>query len=590
MKKLTRSLTIGLILASLGVFCAAPLLAQDSKVTAQERLRQLREAALAADAEAEKTQDLDVFVDVVEVNIVNVEVYVTDKKGNRITGLTKDDFEIFEDGKPMAVSNFYAVEDGRPVEGEFADIVPPEESPEAIAVAAPDQEPELPPEQQLSLVIYIDNFNIRPPNRNRALRDIRTFLTRNVRAGDQVMLVSYERSLKIRRPFTRDPQVVASALEELERLTGYAAQRDFDRRETLDRIEDARSSAEALTWVRGYAENIQNDLRFTIGALKEITSSLAGLPGRKAILYVSDGVPMVAGQDLFHAVDGIHGSGSGAITEAFGYDASARFRELASQANANRITFYTLDAAGLRVSNAISAENSRSEPLGIESINTSNLQSPLRFVADTTGGFAIVNRNRFDGLLERVATDFKTFYSLGYRAPEAGRGRYHRIKVKLKNGKGLRVRHREGYRDKTVEARMADGALSVLHFNFERNPLGARLFFGTESRRDRRFFTVPIEVRIPISKLVQIPRGETHESRLRLYIAAMDDEGGTSPVQQQAIPISIPTDEIENARKQDYVYTLSLLMREGDHKVAVGIRDEVASQESFVLGQVRVGG
>ncbi|MEM7480062.1 MAG: VWA domain-containing protein [Acidobacteriota bacterium] len=590
----TRTLAIAGLFVCVGVlfgssgFGAKAAAAQD-KVTAQDRLKQLRERALAADAEDEAAGDLDLFVDVVNVNVVNVEVYVTDKKGNRINGLTRDDFEVFEDGKQVQISNFYAVEGGRPVAGDIPEIVPPSEAPEAIQ-APPTEGPQLPPDQQLSLIIYIDNFNIRPPNRNRALRDIRTFLLQNVQPGDQVMLVSYERSIKIRRPFTTDPQVVASALTELERLTGYADQRDYDRRDTLDRIEDARSPSEALTWARSYAEQRQNDMRFTINALKEMVSSLAGLPGRKAILYVSDGIPMVAGQDLFHAVDGLHGSQSGAITEAFGYDTSSKFRELAAQANASRITFYTLDAAGLRVSNAISAENSRSEPLGIESINTSNLQSPLRYVAETTGGFAIINRNRFDGMLERVAMDFTTFYSLGYRAPETRRGRYHRIEVKLKDKKGRVVRHREGYRDKTVEARMTDGAMSVLHFNFERNPLGTRLEFGSERQRDRRFYEVPVKVRIPIGELVLIPREETHESRVRLYIAAMDTDGGTSPVQQQVVPISIPSDEIEQAKAQDYVYTLSLLMREGDHKVAVGVRDEVASVESFVLGSVRVGG
>ena len=53
------------------------------------------------------------FLDSVNVSVVNVDVHVTDKKGNRVTGLTKDDFEIFEDGRPVAVTNFYAVEGGK---------------------------------------------------------------------------------------------------------------------------------------------------------------------------------------------------------------------------------------------------------------------------------------------------------------------------------------------------------------------------------------------------------------------------------------------------------------------------------------------
>ena len=54
------------------------------------------------------------FFESIDVNVVNVDVYVTDKKGNRIHGLKKEDFELYEDKKLVAITNFYAVEEGRP--------------------------------------------------------------------------------------------------------------------------------------------------------------------------------------------------------------------------------------------------------------------------------------------------------------------------------------------------------------------------------------------------------------------------------------------------------------------------------------------
>src|SRR5947207_5107605 len=44
----------------------------------------------------------------IDVSIVNLDVIVTDKRGHRVHGLTKDDFEVFEDGKPQSISNFAA--------------------------------------------------------------------------------------------------------------------------------------------------------------------------------------------------------------------------------------------------------------------------------------------------------------------------------------------------------------------------------------------------------------------------------------------------------------------------------------------------
>ena len=57
----------------------------------------------------------DFFFETVDVNVVNVEVYVTDKKGEPITGLKAEDFEILEDKREVEITNFYATREGRPV-------------------------------------------------------------------------------------------------------------------------------------------------------------------------------------------------------------------------------------------------------------------------------------------------------------------------------------------------------------------------------------------------------------------------------------------------------------------------------------------
>jgi VWFA-related protein len=543
-------------------------------------------AAAGREAQEPSAEDLGIFVDTVEVNVVNVEVFVTDKKGNRINGLTRDDFEVLEDRRPVEITNFYAVEDGRPVRGDLVDERP---APEGAVPGVPAPEPELPEDQRLNLVVYIDNFNLDPLNRNRVLRELRLFLSDKLEIGDRVMLVSYDRSLHVRRTFTTDPQVVATALAELETLTGFARQRESDRMQVLGRIQDARSAGEAMLMARSWADELDNDLRFTLDALKSMVSSLAGLPGRKAVLYVSDGVPMVAGQDIFHAVQEKFNETS-AITESLGFTFARQFDELAAQANANRITFYTIDAAGLRVASDFSAQNRNAPISGVDSINTNNLQEPLRYVARETGGLAILNTNRVGPMLDRVAEDFDTYYSIGYRAPEAGRGRYHDIDVKVKGRRGLEIRHREGYRDKSHEARMSDATMSALHFELDRNPLEVELGFGAATPREDRFFIVPVEVRFPIGEIAMVPREATWEGRVRLFIAAIDEEGGTSPVQQVEVPVSIPNDQIELAREQRYQYSVNLMMRSGLHSVAVGLRDELGGEESFVTSQVRVGG
>lgn len=535
------------------------------------------------------------FIDSVNVSVVNVDVHVTDKKGNRVTGLTRDDFQIFEDGRPVAITNFYAVEGGKAVAGSEPPTGAVADAPAGPGAPGADLDAvETPEDQRLRLVVYIDNFNIRPFNRNRVMRELRAFINEKLSREDQMMLVSYDRSLHVRRTFTSDPHLIASALLELEKVSGHAIHHDSDRRDALRSIEDSENVNEAMMYARSYAQSSFNDLQFSIDALKDITDSLAGLPGRKAILYVSDGLQMIAGQDIFYAVQNKFNTQSTGLTEQFQFDASRRFEELTAQANANRITFYTIDAAGLRTYSSVSAENatggSPGQGIYVDSVQISNLQSPLQMIAERTGGLAVINSNIVTPQLEKIAGDFNSYYSLGYTPTHHGDGRYHKIEIKLKNkGKGLRVRHRDGYRDKNTESRMSDGTLAALRFPFENNPLGVKIELGQPTRRDDGFYLQPVLVKIPMGKLVMVPREATHEARVRLFIAAVDGEGNTSEVQQVPLPISIPGAEVEAAKGKDYVYSVSLLMRGGDQKVAVGVRDDVAAESSFVSRSLRVG-
>jgi len=145
---------------------------------------------------------------------------------------------------------------------------------------------------------------------------------------------------------------------------------------------------------------------------------------------------------------------------------------------------------------------------------------------------AILNSNVIMPRLEKIATDFNSYYSLGYTPPHFGDGRYYKLEVKVKGRKDVVVRNREGYRDKSTESRMSDGTLAALNFPFEENPLGVTLEFGQPRARDDGFYLVPVLVRIPIGRLALIPREQTHteEAKVRLFIAALDEAGGTSDV------------------------------------------------------------
>lgn len=532
------------------------------------------------------------FLDTVEVTVVNLDVYVTDREGKPVTGLTAADFEVYENGRPVTLTNFYAIEERRVAASGPGLAAEPAPEPEAPGLEPAEET--IPEDQRLSLIVYVDNLNIRPHNRRRVLQDVRSFLRREVTRDDRVMLVTYERSLHVRQPFTTDAERVVEALFEVDELSGMAVHADSERRDVLQRIEDSEGGGEAIMWAETYAESVRNDLHFTIDAMREMVSSLAGLPGRKAILYVSDGVPMIAGEDVFYAVDQRFRQ-TGAMTRLYSFDTSRRFEELAAHANGNRVSFYTIDAAGLRVSSSADAQTFQADRAGgwshIDSIRTRNLQASLQMLAEHTGGKAIINQNRVEQALAAVAVDFRTYYSLGYSPGHSGDGRYYRLEVKLKDpGRGWNLRHREGYRDKPVVTQMTDGVLAALNFPYSSNPLDLTLSFDPGQRRADGHFLVPVKVRIPIRALTLVPRGDAYEANAKLFLAAKDEQGWVSEVQQAPLPVRVLQDDLQAALEQDYVYTVQILLRAGQQKVAVGVRDEVTANNSFVTGSVYLGG
>ena len=546
-------------------------------------------AQQAAEASTQRDTPLGEFVDTIEVRIQNVPVYVRDKKtGLPVTGLSKDDFVLLEDGKPVTITNFYEINGGERY-GDPGEAEPPPVSshPELRRVSRRT----VPQDQQLHVIVYIDHFNIRPFNRNRVFRYVRQFLRESTTRQDRIMLVSYNRSLKVERAFTSDSQVISNALFELEKHTGGRTQWDSERRDLLRDIVDSRDPMSVYGRIRLFAESLHNDMQFTLDAMDELVTSLGGLPGRKALIYVSDGLPMRAGEEMFEAAaTRWRESFTNTRLDSLNYDSSRRFRIIADAASANGVSFYTIDASGLLGRSLSGADMNLSEmpTTNLESMLNSNEQSPLMFLADETGGQAVVNTNNYRGGFEKIGQDFDHYYSLGFSPSGAGRGRRHKLKVEV-NGKRVDVRFPRTYRDKSIETAMADTTSAALLYGYQSNPLDVELVQADVIPRSDGNYIVHLDVRIPIGKVVLLPRPSGHEGLVRVWVQAADRDGGLSDVQSQPVPIRVKEGELEQAQASYYTYTMPLMMRQGEQRISIGVRDDVGAKTSFVSRTLRVG-
>jgi len=536
------------------------------------------------------------FVDEISLTIANLIVYVTDKKGRAVTNLTKDDFEVFQDGDPKQITNFklYTDEVVRSELGVTTGLDIPEATPIPIATAAGGPQP-------IHLVLYIDNQNLDPLDRNRVLSQTRDFVRTSVHPPAQMMVVAYQRSFEVLQDFTSDPSDVLNAMRLVRTYTGGRTERDSSRQDIVDRIQrleserrsgSSRSSAgnqsgrewnEIYNLIDNYAKESVNNLQFTLDSLRQIITSLTGLPGKKGVIYVSNGLPMIPGMELFYeASKGMNDSTI--LSRMFEYDRSRIYKQLAATANAQDVTLYTIDASGLSLQGMGSAEYATAADPMMSSIGRNNYTDSLRYLADETGGKAIYNTNDIGPRLELISQDMFTYYSIGYPLQASGHDKVHRVKVKLRDDpafSGYEIRYRSRFVEKSLETRVQDRVVSSLVFEIDENPMGLEVVAGTPAAATSDRWLLPARLSFPLSSVALLPEGEDLVARIVLFIAARDTDGKKSDLVRQAHEIRVPAARYQDAQNKNFSIDTQLLMESGRYKIAIALLDPLTRQVSY---------
>ena len=471
---------------------------------------------------------------------------------------------------------------------------------EAPAEAALERLP-VPDDQRLSLVLYIDNLAIRPSNRNAVFDALRSFLQRSLREEDQAMVVTYNGDLEVRHSFTHRLEDLLPTLAEIEKDGGRGVELDLDLSLLLEEmaasgggpsgpvgslVEPVQQASGSLEAVRAYAQKVNLRTRQSIRGVGLFLEQLAGLSGRKALLYVSDGLHLRPADAVLRAWqnrfgrDSLELQGGGLFSEMQDYDLTSDFERLGRLANAEGVVLHTLDASRYQGNSSVAADafSRRADSLWaaeLDGVQTLSLQASLRIMAESTGGRALLRQADVGKALEGLTQDLGTYYSLGFE-PIPGEKGFQKVHVEVRR-KGLRVRHRDGYEIKTAEQKTAERAVAAALFKQADNPLGVALEAGGDQPMDDGNFEVPVLVKIPLGQLVLVPQPEVHAGKVSLYLVAKDEKGRVSPVRRVSFPVRVPNKDLFTALGQHISYTFKLQLRRGQQTVAVGVRDEVAA-------------
>jgi hypothetical protein len=265
------------------------------------------------------------------------------------------------------------------------------------------------------------------------------------------------------------------------------------------------------------------------------------------------------------------------------------FEAVAARAAASRITFYAIDAGQEFATTQASAEHPGFS--GSSLLETSRLlhqQQSLQLLAAESGGRHFTNLENVRLVMDRLAEDFSNYYSLGFAPEGLPDGENYALDVRIRRA-GLDVRHRAGFRNKSLSDLMADRLHSALLLEVAPNPLRVSVEPMETERVKRGRFRVRLLARVPMQGLLLVSQAGEHLGRISAWVAVANEFGSTSEIHGRRIPVRIPTEQLEVALQQDVGYALDVVVRGGRQRVAVLVRDEISLMTSTVTVELEDG-
>lgn len=543
----------------------------------------------------EKAERPSSIIHEVEVRITKVDVIVTDKEGNRITGLKPENFKLYEDGIIQPLTNFYEVQ-GMEI------FLPSTEKKEEKPSEPEEPQPAAVPILKNKIVIYFDNWHLHPMNRNWSIKKLMTFIEKNFPPGtsNEAMVISLDQKLEIIQKFTSNPQLLTLAIKEVKKRSGQTLLRKKAREELrgeltsivtdtsqFDRYGQVESYERALGYARNFVEAEQADLIFSLKSLNAVASNLAGIEGKKILIYVSDGLPINPGEEAFTFLDQAFPR-ENARSEAMNYDATRIFKDLTAKCNANEISLYPINAQGLE-SVLLSADKKdgwgiRARGAGMMRVGSRYQNDALAMMAKDTGGVAILNTNDIETGLEKIKNDLMFYYTLGYKSLYQDDNKFHSINVKLVGVKeDYNVRVRQGFKQISEEEKIKESVTSGLFLRRQNNALGLRVqIMPVESMVISKNLRLTLKLLIPIKNLVLNPEKRNYKGEIKVYVILKDAEGKLSPVQELSEEIKIPGKDYQQALKSYYPYLVEMYVKPGYYTISLAVKDVPAASTSYV--------
>ena len=496
-------------------------------------------------------------------NVVTVNVTVLDKNGRPITNLTKNDFEVREDGKlqQLQAADFQHLDNTTlpAAAPTFAQRPTAARKKNAPVPRAPAEPVPVSKYQDRRLIVLLFDFSsMQPAEQVRAKQAAIQFLNTQMTASDTVSIQVFGNTLQTVQDFTSDRDLLLDAINQF-RIGDSSENATFA-------DEGADSQDQSGDFVADETEfNIFNaDLK--LAALEDSARTLGQYPEKKALIYISSGI------------------------QKNGVDNQSQLRATVNTAIRANVAFYPIDARGLSAlvpggdaTTAGAVGNNLYSGAGQNTLkqNFNNQQETLATLALDTGGKALLDSNDLTEGIRQVQKDFSSYYVLSYVSSNSAQdGRYRRIQVKLAPRLAqlkAKLDYRQGYYGPTTFARMRDSdkEAQLSQALLSNNPL-TELPLAVEVdyfRLDKNKYFVPISVKIPGSALQFHGKGAKQATELDFIAQVFDSRQHSAGTVRDTIPLKVATDVAAQVAHKSIQYDTGLTLAPGKYSLRFVARE-----------------
>lgn len=536
--------------------------------------------------------------DVVKITskLVQLDVVVTDAKGNQVTGLTSADFTVLQDGKPQTISGFSYVPMGG--SGAAAQPQPVERSTKGQPTAPLTRSK--PGARGRIITFVIDDGNCRASTEGmRASREaLEKFITEQMLPGDVAAIFQTRSGSSMFQQYTSDRAQLMRAARKIRWYppsggcaandgTFYDAARvSTETITTPDGLKSIAAESEDERKRRELSEDRAKDHQVvgSLGVLRYAIRGLERVPGRKVLFFLSDGIPLRArdGRAL-RAVD--------------------QLRDLTDQANRAAVVLNTVDVRGVFDTSMIEARDEVSvlgnpratdELSGLRRDAITNSQDGLKFLADETGGTLFKNENYLDAPLRRGLEVEKGYYLLAYEPEdETFKGKnFNRIEIRV-NRPELRVISRAGFlgvvdqtseRKKTGDSELYEAIVAPLPTSGMNLRLTAS---GGSSKASGTF--VRADIHIPGQDVSFVDSNGLKKAVFDVVAVTMNEKNEVVDEFTHTHTVSVPVTALATIEQNGLVYSADVkVMKSGSYNFRVALRDTNSGRLGSVSQVVEV--